>query len=281
MTQKTLNFSSLKEFIGFAVMPILCFITVACQDSSPPANPKPNAKPKLTIAIDATFIPMSFINDQDQLTGFEVDLIKAVVDEAGYDFQLVNVDWAGLFGGLIAKKFDLLISSITILEERKERMAFSIPYLQSGVALLTRKDLKNVNSLEDLKSHNGIVGAQMNTTSYFYLEKFKDVKKKGYDKFAHAVLDLTNGGIIAVLGDTTQINYFHKENKELNEKTKIVGQLLTTEDYGIVFRKDSPELLANINAALSKLLKNGTVQKLLDKWNLGHLSSLPPNEKQG
>jgi len=249
----------------------LCLVISACQDSAPPAQ----TKPKLTIAVDATFIPMSFVDDQGQLTGFEVDLIKAVVAEAGYDFQLINVEWNGLFGGLIAKKFDLLISSITILEERKKRMAFSVPYLQSGVALLVRKDLKNVNSMEDLRSHDGVVGAQMNTTSYFYLEKFKDIKKKGYDKFAHAVLDLTNGGIIAVLGDTAQINYFHKENKELNEKTQIVGQRLTSEDYGIVFRKDNPKLLADINAALRKLLKNGTAQKLQDKWNLGHLSSVP------
>jgi len=281
MAEKTIKVSLLKKFLCFAVILPLCLLTVACQDSSPPASPEPNPKPKLTIAIDATFIPMSFVNDQDQLTGFEVDLIKAVVNEAGYGYKLINVEWSGLFGGLIAKKFDLLISSITILEERKERMAFSIPYLQSGVALLALKDLENVDSLKDLQSRNGVVGAQMNTTSYFYLEKFKDIKKKGYDKFAHAVLDLTNGGIIAVLGDTVQINYFHKEKKELNEKTKIVGQRLTSEDYGIVLRKDSPELLADINAALRKLLNNGTVQKLLDKWNLGNLSSVPTHEKEG
>jgi len=261
----------IKEIFYAIVLVILSLITSSCQEASPKVDPKP----KLTVAIDATFIPMSFVNDQDQLTGFEVDLIKAVIIEAGYEFELVNVEWGGLFGGLISKKFDLLISSITILEERKERMAFSIPYLQSGVALLARKDLKDVNSLEDLREHKGIVGAQMNTTSYFYLEKFSEIEKKGYDKFAHAVLDLTNGGIIAVLGDTAQINYFHKENKELNEKTKIVGQRLTSEDYGIVFRKDSRELISTINKALTRLLKNGTIDKLHEKWNLGDFSTVP------
>jgi polar amino acid transport system substrate-binding protein len=254
-----------------AVLIITSLITTGCQDKPTEVEPKP----KLTVAIDATFIPMSFVNDQDQLTGFEVDLIKAVINEAGYEYELINVEWGGLFGGLISKKFDLLISSITILPERKERMAFSIPYLQSGVALLARKDLNNVNSLEDLKKHKGMVGAQMNTTSYFYLEKFSEVEKKGYDKFAHAVLDLTNGGLIAVLGDTAQINYFHNENKELNEKTKIVGQRLTSEDYGIVFRKDSQELILKINKALNHLLKTGVVNKLHEKWNLGPFSTVP------
>lgn len=257
--------------MGITAMSALCFAGAACQESPPPVS----LKQKLAIAIDATFIPMSFVNDQGQLSGFEVDLIKAVVEEAGYDFELINVEWGGLFGGLISKKFDLLISSITILEKRKERMAFSIPYLQSGVALLTLKDLKNVKSLEDLKSHNGAVGAQLNTTSYFYLEKFKNIQKRGYDKFAHAVLDLTNGRIIAVLGDTVQINYFHKQNKKLNDKTRIAGQRLTAENYGIVFRKDNPKLLADINGALSRLLKNGTVQKMLVKWDLGKLSAVP------
>ena len=108
MMKKTLKLSLLNKLGCAAVMSTLCFITAACQDSSAPANPKT----KLTIAVDATFIPMSFVNDQDQLTGFEVDLIKAVAEEAGYDFDLVNVEWGGLFGGLISKKFDLLISRI-------------------------------------------------------------------------------------------------------------------------------------------------------------------------
>jgi glutamine transport system substrate-binding protein len=261
----------IKAIFCAIVFGVLFFVSSGCQESSS----KVDSKVKLTVAIDATFIPMSFVNDQDQLSGFEVDLIKAVIEEAGYEYELINVEWGGLFGGLISKKFDLLISSITILPERKERMAFSIPYLQSGVALLARKDLNDVNSIEDLKKHKGMVGAQMNTTSYFYLEKFSEIEKKGYDKFAHAVLDLTNGGIIAVLGDTAQINYFHKENKELNLKTKIVGQRLTSEDYGIVFRKDSQELISKINRALSHLIKTGVVKILHEKWNLGAFSTVP------
>jgi polar amino acid transport system substrate-binding protein len=269
---KTKNYSSkIKEIFYATALVFLSLICSSCQDSSPKVAPKT----KLIVAVDATFIPMSFVNDQDQLSGFEVDLIKEVIKEAGFEYELINVEWGGLFGGLISKKFDLLISSITILPERKERMAFSIPYLQSGVTLLARKDLKDVDSLEDLKNHKGVVGAQMNTTSYFYLEKFGELEKKGYDKFAHAVLDLTNGGIIAVLGDTAQINYFHKENKELIEKTKIVGQRLTTEDYGIVFRKDSQELIEKINKALKHLLKTGAVNKLHEKWNLGAFSTVP------
>ena len=114
------------------------------------SSPDPESISRVVVAIDATFIPMSFINVENQLDGFEVDLIKEVAREANLSYELVNVEWGGLFGGLITKKFDLVISSVGIIEERKIRMAFSIPYLKSGAAVLARSDLKNVNSLEDL-----------------------------------------------------------------------------------------------------------------------------------
>ena len=111
----------------------------------------PEPKSKVVIAIDATFIPMSFINSDNQKDGFEVDLIKEVARDAGLNYELINVEWGGLFAGLITKKFDLIISSVGIIAERKKRMAFSIPYLQSGAAVLVRNNIKNVESLEDLE----------------------------------------------------------------------------------------------------------------------------------
>ena len=124
------------------------FFLVACNQNS---SPNPESISRVVVAIDATFIPMSFINGENQLDGFEVDLIKEVAQEANLSCELVNVEWSGLFAGLITKKFDLVISSVGIVEERKERVAFSIPYLQSGAAILARNDIKNVASLEDLE----------------------------------------------------------------------------------------------------------------------------------
>ena len=108
-------------------------------------------KPQIVIAIDATFIPMSFINSDNQKDGFEVDLIKEIARDAGLKYELINVEWGGLFAGLITNKFDLIISSVGIIAEREKRMAFSIPYLQSGAAVLIRNNIKNVESLEDLE----------------------------------------------------------------------------------------------------------------------------------
>jgi len=94
------------------------------------------------VATDATLAPMSFMSVGNDIIGFEPDLVKSIADKAGFNIRLINVEWAGLFGGLITNKFDMVISSVTVLEERKQRMDFSIPYLKSGLALVVHKNQK-------------------------------------------------------------------------------------------------------------------------------------------
>ena len=87
-----------------------------------------NRSSKIVVATDATLVPMSFINDRNQLDGFEIDLMRAVAQEAGLEMEMINVEWAGLLGGVLTHKFNAAISSITILAERQKKMAFSIHY---------------------------------------------------------------------------------------------------------------------------------------------------------
>jgi ABC-type amino acid transport substrate-binding protein len=260
----------LKRYFLKIFLTIFCVGCLGCGQGSQEAK-----NPKLVIAVDATFIPMSFLNDQGELDGFEVDLIKAVVKNAGFDYELVNVEWGGLFGGLITKKFDLVISSITILEERKNRMAFSIPYLQSGIAVLVRRDIENFDSLEQLAEIKATVGAQINTTSYYFLQKYKEINIKTYEKFGHAVIDMANKGNDGVVGDSVQVNYYFNKDKDLIKNAKFLGSRLTSELYGIVLRKSDLELKQKIDTSLTQLLLNGMVQRLHDKWDLGDFAVVP------
>ena len=264
------DYSVLKRYILKFLFFVFCVWCLGCGQSA-----QETQNPRLVIAIDATFVPMSFLNDQGELDGFEVDLIKAVAKNAGFDYELVNVEWGGLFGGLITNKFDLVISSITILEERKNRMAFSIPYLQSGVAVLVRKDIQNVDNLEKLAEIKATVGAQINTTSYYFLQKYDGINIKTYEKFGHAVIDLANKGNDGVVGDSVQVNYYFNKNKELTQNARFLGSRMTSEFYGIVLRKDDFDLKQKIDASLTVFLKNGTIQKLHDKWNLGKFAVVP------
>ncbi|MBC8288313.1 MAG: transporter substrate-binding domain-containing protein [Nitrospinae bacterium] len=227
------------------------------------------------VATDATLVPMSFMSVGNDIIGFEPDLIRAVAKEAGINIQLVNVEWAGLFGGLITKKFDMAISSVTVLEERKERMAFSDPYLKSGLALVIRKDQEGIDSFADAKKNNSLIGAQIGTTAYFFLEKDPAIRLKGYQMYGHAVSDLINGKIDAVLGESTGTLFYKNQQKPLFEKIKMVGEIMSNEHYAIVFRQEDIELRTQVNIALQKVLKNGTVSQLHKKWDLGQSAQVP------
>ncbi len=246
---------------------ITVFLLAGCDNS-------PKGKTYL-VATDATLVPMSFMSVGNDITGFEPDLIRAVSKEAGIDIHLVNVEWAGLFGGLITQKFDMVISSVTVLEERKERMAFSEPYLKSGLALVIRKNQNGIDSFADAKKNNFLIGAQVGTTAYFYLEKDPAIRKKGYQQYGHAVNDLINGKIDAVLGESTGTLFYQNQNKPIFEKIKMVGEILTNEHYAIVFRKEDTELKTRINSALQEVIKNGTVSRLHRKWDLGQAAQVP------
>jgi polar amino acid transport system substrate-binding protein len=230
---------------------------------------------KIVIATDATLPPMSFVGENKKLEGFEPELVMALAKEANLNVELINVEWAGLFGGLITKKFDAVISSVTILEERKEKMAFSVPYLKSGLALVVRKDMEGIESIKDAKAKNLTVAAQVGTTAYFLLEKEPNLKIKGYQLYGHAIADLIKGEIGAVLGETSATLYFKSKDQAIFEKIKMTGEIMTNEYYGMVFRKDSPDLLSRVNHSLKILLANGTIDKLHKKWDLGIAASVP------
>ncbi len=238
-----------------------------------------NVSKKIKVATDATLVPMSFMNDQNQIDGFDRALMEAIAKEAGLELEMVNVEWAGLLGGLTTGKYDAAISSITILEERQKKMGFSTPYLKSGLSIVVRKETKGVATMDDLLQNNSVVGAQRGTTAYFFLKDHPAIRNIGYESYGHAVQDLIKGELDAVLGESTGTLYYKNKDKPVFDKIKMVGEILTNEYYGIAVRKDNPALLQALNKALKALLANGTVEHLHQQWDLGQAAVIPaPNE---
>ncbi|NIR56455.1 MAG: transporter substrate-binding domain-containing protein [Nitrospinaceae bacterium] len=250
--------------IGLGIVP-------ACGDSR-------EVPGKITVATDATLVPMSFMNDRNRIDGFDRDLMDAVARQAGIQVEFVNVEWAGLLGGLSTGKYDAAISSITILEERKKKMNFTRPYLKSGLAIVVRKDQTGVQTLEDLINRKLMVGAQRGTTAYFFLKDHPAIRNVGYESYGHAVQDLIKGELDAVVGESTGTLYYKNKDKPVFEKIKLVGEILTDEYYGIAVRRDKTALLEALNRALTTLLNNGTVQRLHEKWDLGRAAVIPSGE---
>ena len=217
---------------------------------------------KVRIATDATWPPFEYVDEQTmEIVGFDIDLIKAIADEAGLDIEIINVGWDPLLAGMAQCQYDAAISAMTITDERKEVMLFSNPYFEAGQLVTVEFDNTDIKSKEDLGGKT--VGAQIGTTGSFEVEKIAGATLKTYDDIGLAMQDLMNGQIDAVIADNPLAMGYADANPD---KLKTVGAVFTSEYYGIAVCKDKPELLERINEGLVKVKAEGLIDELILKW---------------
>lgn len=218
----------------------------------------------ITFASDATWPPMEYINENKEIVGFDIDLINAVAEAAGFKAVVKNTGWDGIFAGLANNAYDAVISSVTITDERKANMDFSQAYINAGQVLIVAKSTANVTTLADLKGKN--VGAQIGTTGAFAIEDAPGVILKTYDEIGLAVEDLANGNLAGVVADAPIAADFVLSNAAYNKVLQIVGEPFTDEYYGIAVNKGNAEILALINKGLDEVIKSGKRDELIKKW---------------
>ncbi len=219
---------------------------------------------KIVIAMDATWPPMEFLDEKKQIVGFDADYMKAAAQEGGYEVELRNVAWDGIFAGLDAGQYDAVCSSVTITEERKKAMDFSIPYFKVRQALVVPKD-SDAKSVEDLKGKS--VGGQIGTTGYFVIQRAEGVTAKSYDEIGLAMEDLYNGRIQGVVCDDPVAAQYALQRAEYAEKLKIAAVLDTGDEYyGVAVKKGNQEVLDLINKGIAAVQEKGIDKELHVKW---------------
>jgi len=218
---------------------------------------------KITFATDATWPPMEFVSEAKEIVGFDIDLMKAAAKAGGFNVEFKNTAWDGIFAGLASGEYDAVVSSVTITDERKRTMDFSVPYINAGQVLVVRSDSKAAR-LADLAGKS--VGAQIGTTGAFEVEKVKGVALKTYDELGLAIEDLANTRIEAVVCDTPIAANYVLQNQTYKGKLKIVGQPFTQELYGVAVKKGNSRVLDRINAGLKAVLESPEYQQLKTKW---------------
>jgi polar amino acid transport system substrate-binding protein len=217
---------------------------------------------KVRIATDATWPPFEYVDEQTmEIVGFDIDLIKAIAEEAGLEIEIIDVAWDALLAGIAQCQYDAAISAMTITEERKEAMLFSNPYFEAGQLVTVEFDNTDIKSKEDLGGKT--VGAQIGTTGSFEVEKIAGATLKTYDDIGLAMQDLINGQIDAVIADNPLAMGYANANPD---KLKTVGAVFTSEYYGIAVCKSKPELLDRINEGLAKVKAEGLIDELILKW---------------
>jgi polar amino acid transport system substrate-binding protein len=218
----------------------------------------------IVIATDATWPPMEMVDESKEIVGFDIDLMKAAAEKGGFTVEFQNTAWDGIFAGLAAGEYDAVMSSVTITEERKGTMDFSVPYINAGQILVVPQATSGVKTLADLKGKS--VGAQIGTTGSFEIEKVSGVELRTYDEIGLAFEDLVNGRIDALVADTPVAADFALMNPNYKGKMKIVGEPFTEEFYGVAVKKGNKTILDAVNKGLNAVLNTNTYEKIEDEW---------------
>ena len=246
-------------FVPFLALALVC----AAPQGAPTAGAA-DAPRVITVATDATWPPMEMVDENKNIVGFDIDFFRAVAAEAGLEPRFQNTAWDGIFAGIAAGKYDAIISSVTITEERRKTMDFSIPYINAGQVLIVPKTTQNVTVLADLQGRR--VGAQIGTTGAFEVTKTPGVELRSYDEIGLAFEDMAAGRIHGVVCDTPVAADYALQRAEYKERFKIVGEPFTDEYYGIVVRKGNTELLDLINKGIRAVQEKGIDKQLAEKW---------------
>lgn len=219
-----------------------------------------NAK-KIVIGLDDSYPPMEFRDDKNNLVGFDVDFGYAIGKKLGVDVEYKPTAWDGIIASLQTKKFDMLLSSLSITEERKKEIGFSQPYIEGGPVIIVKKGSTDVKSSNDFKDK--VVGVQLGTTADEAVSKLSGLKDiKRYNKITEALQDLGNGRIAAVVADDQVGRYY--VGLEGN-KYEVINKM-EKEPFGIGFRKEDTAFNAAVQAAIDELKSEGTLSKISQKW---------------
>ena len=222
------------------------------------------APSSIKVATDATWPPMEMVDANKAIVGYDIDFMNAVAKEAGLKVEFKNTAWDGIFAGLDAGQYDVIISSVTITNERKAKYDFTDPYTSIGQILVVPKTDKTSSAIANLKGKK--VGAQIGTTGSLEIKKVAGVELKTYDEIGLAFEDMAAGRISGVVCDEPVAAHFALRKKEYNEKFKIVGKSFTKEAYGMVVKKGNKELVDQLNKGIKAVKAKKLDVKIHNTW---------------
>lgn len=208
------------------------------------------------------FPPFEIRNDDDEIDGFDIELLEAIVAETDYELgEWQNFDFKSLVPSLTSDEIDVIAAAMTITEDREETISFTDPYYSADQGVLVRSGGNfQPSSIEDLEGRT--LGAQKGTTGESVVkDEVEDADDRGYDSYVLAVEDLQNDNLDAVVLDQPVAQSF-----EANQDVSIAFVYETGEQYGFGVRKDDDDLREALNDGLATVQDDGTFQDLTTEW---------------
>jgi len=218
----------------------------------------------IRIAIDGSYAPFAVVDKEGQLQGFDVDIANALCEQMQADCKILPQPWEGIISGLQVKKFDAIISSMSVTEERSQAVDFSAPYYSNVLALLGAKSLQLGQLPEAMYGRS--VGAYRSTVSSQYLEdNFADkVNIKLYDTQENAYLDLTAGRIDLLVSDKFPAwNWLQSKEAQGFE---FKGEDIDIQDKVAVAVRKGSELKGAFSKAIAEIVASGRYQEINQRY---------------
>ncbi len=269
---------STRRFLQTAVVLMAGVLFAACgkkdspvAETAPAAAPVAASKPAppakvYAVGTDAAYAPFESQNEKAEIVGFDIDIVKAVAEKAGIEVKFINTPWEGIFTTLDQGDRDLLVSAITITDERRQSMDFSDPYFNAQQLIAVKADSK-ITKFADLKKLK--VGVQTGTTGDEAVTKLlgkSSTNIKRFESTPLALQELGAGGVDAVVADNGVVVNYVTNNDASKFKSVADTEAFASEQYGIAVKKGSTELLAKVNKGLADIRTDGTYDRIYTQY---------------
>ena len=235
--------------------------------SSLAATPSPKAPNTLTkgvlkIGMEGTYAPFTYRDAKGLLTGFDVDIAKAVAARLGLTPEFALTEWSGILAGLQANKYDVIVNQVGITPERQKSIAFSTPYAYSSPQIIVRKaGNSSPRTLADLKGKR--VGVGLGSNFEKQLRDAGGINVVTYPGAPEYLADLASGRLDAAYNDRLLVGYLIKSQGLPVRGAGVIGQ---PEAVGIALKKTNTGLKTAIDKALLQLKADGTYAKISRQW---------------
>ena len=224
------------------------------------------AQEVLRVGVSSGYPPFDVLEPDGTLSGFDIDIANLLCAEMNMTCEFVDIDWDGIIPGLQARKFDAIISSMGITEDRMKQVDFTDRYYYSASALIAPKDT-DIATADAAGTAGKSIGVQRATSHECYIQKlFPDADMRQYQTSEEAYLDLQSGRIDAVLVDTIPGEEWINSDPANADFAPVANDLYDFpcfgDGIGIAVRKGEDELRTNINAAIQAIRASGAYQEL-------------------
>ena len=217
----------------------------------------------IIVGLEGDWAPWSYVDENDELTGYDVEVAKAIADKLGVEIQIVPGEWDGLFAGMDAGRYDMVVNGVEVTEERADKYDFSTPYAYIRTALIVKGDNDSIKTFEDLK---GKKTANSIASTYMNLAESYGATCYGVSTLDETLTMVLQGRVDATLNAIVSFTDYMAQHPDSN--LKVVATTEEASNVAIPIRKgdETASLREAVNKAIDELREDGTLSELSTRF---------------